>query len=133
MDLYECGYIGLRRLIPHMPAQGAHRVSRVPGALDLHLLVVERFPYTTELVLTYHFQRDGKRICEPDLRVRMYTDARQAEVMAAHLRRWPAFHLENHHDTSLLRARWLANRFLNRWLGYCLRQGHRFGEGPAVL
>jgi hypothetical protein len=30
-----------------------------------------------------------------------------------------------HHHYSLT-EKWRMNRFLHKWLGYCLRQGHRF-------
>ncbi|HXH04784.1 MAG TPA: DUF1249 domain-containing protein [Candidatus Competibacteraceae bacterium] len=128
MDLYERNYIGIRRLVPELPAAGVQRVSRVAGGLDLHLTVLERFPYTSELHLTYHFLRDGVAVAEPDLRLRVYTDARLAEVMSAHLRHWPAFETLDHADLSQLHARWHVNRFLFKWLNYCLHQGHRFGQ-----
>ena len=127
MDLYEQNYIGIRRLIPAMPPVGVHLVSQVPGGLSLHLEVLERFRYTTELALTYHFVKQHKGvIAEPNLLVRVYHDARLAEVMAAHLRRRPAFQaLENTSGTQL-HSRWRVNRFLYKWLHYCLHQGHCF-------
>ena len=133
MDLYERNYIGVRRLIPVMPPAGTSLQSRVPGGLPLHVSILERFPYTTELALTYYFLRDERyRVAEPDLRIKVYNDARQAEVVAAHLRRWPEF--DAHKDLfpeakgTQLRVRWRVNRFLCKWLNYCLHQGHRFEE-----
>jgi uncharacterized protein YqiB (DUF1249 family) len=129
MDLYERNYIGVRRLIPAMPPARVRLQSRVAGALTLHLEVVERFPYTTELALTYHFFKVGEMVAEPDLRIRVYNDARQAEVLAAHLRRWSEPAPSGRSDTAgaQLHARWRVNRFLYKWLNYCLHQGHRFG------
>ena len=129
MDLYERNYIGIRRLIPTMPPAGTSLVSHVPDGLSLHLNVLERFPYTTELTLTYHFRKQQRRLAEPDLRIRVYTDARQAEVVAAHLRRWPEFSAQQAKGTvdgTQLRVRWRVNRFLYKWLSYCSHQGHRF-------
>ena len=123
MDLYELNYIGLRRLVPKVPEAGVCLVSQVEHALDLYLTIGDRFRYTTELNLTYRFPRGDGRVPEPDLRVRVYHDARQAEVMAVQLRHLPAF------DASIqseLYARWHANRFLYKWLNYLLHQGHRF-------
>jgi uncharacterized protein YqiB (DUF1249 family) len=128
MDLYEQNYIGIRRLVPVMPPVGVHLVSQVPGGLSLHLEVLERFRYTTELALTYHFVKQHKGfIAEPNLLMRVYHDARLAEVMAAHLRRRPVFQadLENTKNTQL-RSRWHVNRFLYKWLNYCLHQGYCF-------
>ena len=125
MDLYERNYISLRRLLPVPPPVGSVLVSSVSEGLPLHLHVDERFRYTTELTLTYYFQRsDGSSSAEPNLRVRIYHDARQAEVMSAELRRWAPFRLQD----SELRARWRVNRFLYKWLNYSIYQGHTFRE-----
>ncbi len=136
MDLYERNYINLRRLLPIMPPALAARVSRVAGSLDLHLRVLERSRYTSDLTLTYQFrQNDGTSTAEPDLRIRIYHDARMAEVMAAHLRHRATFatgfHPRPQADGAHLHARWRTNRFLFKWLAYCLRQGHRFTGQPT--
>ncbi len=127
MDLYERNYISIRRLVPVMPPAKTCLVSQAPGGLDLHLKVIERFRYTTELSLTYYFARPEGCVAEPDLCIRVYHDARLAEVMSGHLRHWPAFQVaEESVGSGHLRARWHVNRFLYKWLGYCLHQGHRF-------
>ena len=132
MDLYEQNYIGIRRLLPVMPSTPVHRVSRTPSGLDLHFHLVERSRYTSELILTYQFdQKEGAFIAEPNLRIRVYHDARQAEVLAAHPRHYPP--LATHSRSCWahgphLPNRWRINRFLYKWLSYCLHQGHRFAE-----
>ncbi len=129
MDLYERNYIQMRRLVPWLPARQGSRVSRVRDGLDLYLRILERHRYTTDLVLTYRFQRAGGTLLEPDLQVRVYHDARVAEVLTAHLRHWPHFdtmRLDSDGDSQVY-ARWRVNRFLYKWLHYCLYQGHRFG------
>ena len=109
--------------MPTLPAAGTELVSRVENGLDLHLTVCERFRYTSELLLTYHFQRQDEIKIEPNLLVRIYHDARQAEVMTAELRHWLAFDAA---QEAGLEARWRVNRFLFKWLNYCLHQGHKF-------
>ena len=130
MDLYERNYIGIRRLIPAMPRAGTAWLSQAPDSIDLHLRVIERFRYTTELSLTYHFQKDHKLIAEPDLHIRIYHDARQAEVLSARLRHRPYFSscFDGYTEGARidLRARWHVNRFLYKWLNYCLHQKHCF-------
>ena len=130
MDLYERNYIGLRRLVPCWPEAPQELLSTAGGALPLHLEISDRFPFTSDLVLTYVFEREGKRKHEPNLHIRVYHDARQAEVTAAHLRHWPSFDTE---QCSELWLRWRANRFLYKWLMYCLHQGHRFELAPSTL
>ena len=124
MDLYERNYMLVRRLVPEMPAAGIWEVSRVDDGLDLHLSIEARHNYTSDFRLTYRFQRAGSEAEEPALRVRIYHDARAAEVMGAHLRHQPAFSRVN--GSSDLLERWRVNRFLYKWLSYCLHQGHRF-------
>lgn len=123
MDLYERNYISLRRLIPQMPQSGSVLLSRASGGLDLHLEIVECFPYTTEVILTYQFSKQDQVLAEPNLHIRIYKDAQLAEVMSARLRNWPEFQVQS---GTQLSARWHVNRFLYKWLNYCLYQGHRF-------
>ena len=135
MDLYERNYINLRRLLPVMPPASTACVSRVAGGLDLHLRILERSRYTSDLTLTYQFHQDhGAITAEPKLCIRIYHDARMAEVMAAHLRHRAAFasgfQPSSQADGAHLYDRWRANRFLFKWLAYCLRQGHRFTGQP---
>ena len=133
MDLYERNYIGIRRLIPLMPPATTCQVSSIAGGLSLYLEVLERFRYTTELVLTYHFARKGGVVAEPGLRIRVYHDAQLAEVMSAQLRHRPEFQLsEETTRQTQLSARWQVNRFLYKWLNYCLHQGHRFEAGSQT-
>ncbi len=134
MELYEDNYLQLRRLCPDPAAVGGRAVSRVDGALDLHLEVLERTRYTTTLRLTYRFG-EGDRVREqPDVRVRMFHDARQAEVLGRYCRSTGEDRMI---DTLAgqpgLGCRWRHNRFLYKWLRYCLRQGHRFvADGSAA-
>ena len=125
MDLYERNYILIRRLAPELPAAGTRQESTAATGLPLHLEVLDRHAYTTDLSLTYQFQKPTGRIAEPNLQVRVYHDARVAEVMVAHVRHWPVF-THDDIDTRDLYRRWKVNRFLFKWLSYCLYQGHRF-------
>ena len=125
MDLYERNYILVRRLIPGLPGDARARISRVADGLDLHLTLIEVHPYTTDFRLTYRFVRQDGVHLEPDLHIRVYHDARVAEVLAAHLRRSPTFNFVSDGPVTLA-ARWRVNRFLFKWLGYCLHQGHSF-------
>ncbi|PIE83711.1 MAG: hypothetical protein CSA09_00280 [Candidatus Contendobacter odensis] len=127
MDLYERNYINMRRLLPIMPTDPVTLVSSVPEALNLYLQFIERFPYTSELILTYQFEQGVTKRAEPNLRIRIYHDARQAEVMTAQ-RRYPANGKESVLQNGSLYARWQTNRFLYKWLSYCLHQGHHFGD-----
>lgn len=149
MAIYECNYIRLRQLLPMLasPKQmgGQTAVSRADGALNLHLRIDERNRYTTTLTLTYAFEDELGSFLAPDIQVRIYHDARLAEVLrCGRLRGQRDASYDSGRRDYTLDAKWRINRFLQKWLGYCLRQGHRFhgarpddytpaGEWPVVL
>ena len=124
MDLYESNYIRLRKLLSDPKRMPRKACSSIPDHLDLHLQIVERSRYTTTLYLSYAFpSADGMQM-EPNLKIRIYHDARLAEVMAGHLHHGRL--ILDHLPAHALTEKWTLNRFLNRWLGYCLKQGHSF-------
>ncbi len=127
MELYASNYLRLLRLAPDLDGLGGTGASKVAGAMDLYLTVVERFKYTTEILLTYRFQGIEGDVLEPNVQIRVYHDAHMAEAMSASLRH---SHRSNrcHRGAAPteLERKWEINRFLQRWLGYCGRQGHLF-------
>ena len=129
MDLYESNFIRLRKLIPDLDKLDTSVISRSAGHLDLYLNIVERSRYTSTLYLSYCFDTLHGLTMEPNLKIRVYHDARLAEVMAGHLRHGRLI-LDNL-PADALREKWRLNRFLNKWLGYCLRQGHSFS--PFIM
>ncbi len=58
--------------------------------------------------------------------MRVYHDANQAEVLTGHLRHGRI----RLHDipAQAAKTKWQMNRFLYKWLGYCLHLGHAFNE-----
>ena len=125
MSLYESNYLRLLQLVPEIDRiDGCYR-SIVAGDCSLHLEILERSRYTVTFSLSYLFVEDGKRIADPDIRIRLYLDCRMAEAMRlsgehrhATLRRLSRTH---RHE---LDARWRRNMVLNKWLEYLRDQGH---------
>lgn len=127
MSLYESNYRLLTKLIPDLASIHHPLISSLPGAPDLHLEVEERGRFTTTVHLSYFFVNEsGERRAEPDLLVRLYHDARQAEAMLCRIRRVRS----GQPAVSALRCKWDANLFLEKWLVYALSQGYCFT--PAV-
>ena len=134
MELYECNYIRLRNLIPDLDFMQDHVISHIDGKLDLHLRIVERCKFTTTLNLTYYFHDDEGSFPAPDMQVRMYHDAQVAEVISCGRRRGKRHASYNRmFNRYSLSEKWRMNRFLQKWLGYCLMQGHRFIPGRVIL
>lgn len=128
MSLYESNYIRLHWLIPHLSELAEPSTSIVDGDCPLHLHVDGRSRYTTTLTLTYIFEDEQQgRIADPDLQIRVYHDARLAEVQAC--AQWHRHSMLEAIRSDLARAlgdRWLRNVMLNKWLDYCVERGHRF-------
>jgi uncharacterized protein YqiB (DUF1249 family) len=129
MSLYESNYIRLAWLVPDLDGVEKPLVSAVAGDLPLHLAVEERSRYTTTLRLTYIFEDESGSLADPDLLIRVYRDARLAEVQAC--ARWHHHSLLESLRSQLARDlgdRWLRNVMLNKWLDYCVERGHRFPD-----
>lgn len=125
MELYENNYIYLRRLAPTLRDGADYAVSRLERGVDLHLTVLDRHRYTTSISLTHFFAATAGREALPDLDVRVYHDARVAEVMtSSDLAAFTPWGTDTPPETGSLAWRWEVNRFLNRWLRYCLGEGH---------
>lgn len=127
MTLYESNYIRLRWLVPDITVVQGSLVSTVEGDCPLHLQVEEHTRYTSTCKLTYFFEEaDGLR-ADPDLVVRVYHDARLAEVRSC--ARWHQHEVLQSlrwQCTHELGDRWARNIMLNKWLDYCVERGHRF-------
>jgi uncharacterized protein YqiB (DUF1249 family) len=127
MSLYESNYLRLSELAGDLRQLADTRVSRVADDCDLRLTVTERSPYTTSFDLTYLFKEGEAISTYPDMRVRIYHDARLVEAQE-----WASQH--GHEALRRLRGlaereldqRWARNTMLNKWLEYCIDRGHGF-------
>jgi uncharacterized protein len=127
MSLYESNYLRLSTLSGNLRLLADVRLSRVAGDCDLRLSVTERSPYTTSVDLTYVFDSGDGVSTYPDMRVRIYHDARLVEAQE-----WATQH--EHEALRRLRGqaereldqRWARNTMLNKWLEYCTDRGHGF-------
>lgn len=130
MDLYENNFLRFRKLVPELSTLEQDAYSRINGCMGLHISVLERSRYTTTIRMTYHFTDGSALYAEPDLRLRVYHDARLVEVISGHLKhgRQKLDHLPS--DAKL--EKWKLNRFLYKWLGFCLHQGHLFQTGAGT-
>ena len=63
-----------------------------------------------------------KRLAAPDVSIRMYHDARLAEARS----------LRQSVPVVPPYKKWTHNRFLQKWLSYCLDQGYRFADAHTL-
>ena len=120
MELYEQNYMRLRNIAPDLCVAN-EMISSVPGHQDLFLSITERCKYTTMLRMTYQFEENGQPLFEPDLHLKVYHDARVVEVQQLLSRTQGPLYIAR-----MIEQKWMMNRFLYKWLGYCLHQGHYF-------
>ncbi|AMN47230.1 hypothetical protein ACG33_09005 [Steroidobacter denitrificans] len=131
MTLYESNHIRLSWLAPQLHSVCEPQVSRVEGDCPLHLALEDRSRYTTTLRLTYIFEDEAGPAADPDVRIRIYHDARLAEAQSCV--RWHRHGLLESIRSRLARdmdERWMRNIMLNKWLEYCVERGHRFAGSP---
>lgn len=132
MTLYESNYIRLGWILPEVRHIEGRHVSLAPDDLGLHLEVVERCRYTTTLNLSYVLASDEGPVLAPDLKVRVYHDARLAEACdSARSHRHAALDRLRTVLRRELDERWTRNVLLNKWLEYCAERGHRFAIAPG--
>lgn len=126
MAIYEANYRRLKHLIPALTQIADRAISTSSDDLDLHLQIEERSTYTTILTLTYLF--DDGSVADPAARIRIYHDARVAEVEACRFRQPLPFTRIARPGVKLpvLEWKWEINVFLEKWLLYCIEQGHLF-------
>lgn len=129
MGLYGANYWLLTRLFgPRALQVGSYRSPGRIG-LPLRLEVLEQHAFTTELRLSYELVDELTGQPDPSAHVRLFSDARMAEVTACYFgsrvedalgRSAPA--------AAVFQHRLRMNAFLSKWLDYLEQSGHsRFG------
>jgi len=130
MGLYGENFHRLTRMFQPQALAPGRYLSRVPGGLELVVEVLEQHAYTVELRLSYRMHDDQTGQPDPSAYVRLYRDARQAEVTHCYVgRHWQDVLGLRPSVQAMLSHRLRMNSFLNKWLDYLDGQGH----GPHTL
>jgi len=127
MALYESNYRRFERLAPEVDLPFDAAVSNSELDRPLHLRVLERCRYTTTVHLTYWFDEEEDLRPDPDLRIRLYRDAQLAEAVHCDIHsRYAAMAGNELAGGAALNEQWPRNLLLNKWLAFCLMNGHGF-------
>ena len=125
MGLYAENYWQLVHLFGADGLEVGSYVSRCGDGLDLSLEVIERHPYTLELKLSYEFRDDATGQPDPSAYVRLYRDARVAEVTTCYVDARLEDLLGRDADArTVFDHRLRMNSFLSKWLAYLGERGH---------
>ena len=109
MGVYESNYERLVRLLGDPRRMPVSQTLHLAGLPPLMVSVKSCSRYTLDLVLSHRFDEGSM----PDLRVRLYHDARLAEAVARDARSHP------NRPLARLPGHWRANMLLYKWLEYC--------------
>lgn len=132
MGLYESNFIRLGWLAGDLAALGGECRSSVHADCDLVLSVTERSAYTSTVSLTYLLPAEHGALKYPDMRVRIYHDARLVEAQQwADVHTQPLLQALRSRAERELDQRWARNMMLNKWLEYCVERGHRFSASTG--
>lgn len=134
MDRYADNYWRLTRLFALLDLPTGNYRSLAGDGIELQLDVLERHSYTIELRLTYALLDASSGQRDPSAMVRIYTDARLAEVTHCEVsQRWEDVLGLRGVARELMDTRMQMNSFLGRWLEYLEERGHsRFTLRPAA-
>ena len=127
-QLCESNYQKLFNLIPHLLSVQDHAVGFAEQHVDLYLDVIEHTPYTRTIKLTHCFYSDS----EPAVLIRVYVDARLAEVLSDSARLSVNTVFDDPGLTKeILQYKWRLNLFLQKWLDHCLKSKYQFNRVPS--
>lgn len=126
----DANYLRLCKLMPELASNHCWRYRMPEGTLEVS--VIERSRYTTEVSLLASAADSGSKhskqwLTPPPITVRLYHDARMAEVVAVDGQgpvggdglnfRYPNPAMHNEDE------RQQVNRYLSEWLAHCLANG----------
>lgn len=124
--LCEANYVRLLKLLPDLDARDLqeYRICAQGHRLLVRLEVEERFRYTSTVVVSQRLEDGSPWLESPRLLVRLYHDARMAEVLCNRQRRqlsgrYPYPNPQMHQPDEKLQL----NAFLGEWLSQCLHHG----------
>lgn len=125
--LCESNYSKMLDLVPELTQIHSTATASVNGKPSLHIKLIERSPYTLSLELTHSFSTGFEAYFEPELRLRVYLDARTVEVLSDRERPFVLNALQDQATPErVMDYKWTLNYFLSRWLDHCLRNHYRF-------
>lgn len=132
-QLCEANYLKLLRLIPGLCSVKERAVGIAEQKSALSIRILERNPYTLTIELNHHFKHAPDPATEPALQIRVYLDAKSAEVLCDYIRPTVNKAIKQPcSDTAVMDYKWRLNYFLSKWLDHCLQAEYRF-QTPLLV
>jgi len=126
-QICESNYRKLLDLIPDLHKINTTAIGQFPNKPSLHLKIIERNAYTLTVQLTHCFLDTPDEHIEPAVKIRLYCDAKLAEVLRDHSR-IDVFRAitDTGQSKQIMDYKWSLNYFLGKWLDYCLQTDYQF-------
>ena len=123
----EENYVKLLRLIPDLLHIQQHAVGTARHNMALQLHIIERNPFTLTIGLNHCFEEYLDGVLLPAMVVRVYQDAKSAEVLSDHARPAVAAAFKDpSQSVAIMNYKWRLNYFLSKWLDHCLGANYQF-------
>ncbi|MGE4594442.1 MAG: DUF1249 domain-containing protein [Gammaproteobacteria bacterium] len=119
-ELFENNFQKICRLIPLLPSIKDDHMALKDERNNLHLICHEKSPYTGTYTLTHKHELDGVGVNRPDIRFKLYFDAKLLEVISICEETKINSDHPNKSNCSDLALQWELNHFMLRWLDYCI-------------
>ena len=119
-EVFDLNFKKISRLVPLLPSVKGDLIVIKKPSNDLYLLCHEKSKYTGTYTLTHRVNSSHGVINRPDIRFKLYFDAKLLEVDSI----CKETRINSHHplinDCSDLAFQLELNVFMLRWLDYCL-------------
>ena len=121
LSLYERNFNKLLEWLPDLIFREGAYVFAVNGLSPVSIEVLEQNPYTTTIYIRQNLQGAGPWIRALAMKVRIYHDARVAEVIASQgVHSFQPFYPYPNPKMLQPYEKRRVNQFLGEWLNYCL-------------
>jgi uncharacterized protein YqiB (DUF1249 family) len=130
-------YQKLLQLIPELLVLKEAAIGMALNNTPLHITIIENTPYTMLIELNHCFDQNNDDCLEPAVKVRLYLDAKLAEVMSDQAHSPIALVFKDKGlSTDIMNYKWRLNYFLQKWLDHCLKKDYQFSvttDFPALV
>ncbi len=116
----DVNYVRLLRLLPDCDTENLQYDFGVRDALRYQISVEEVARYTTTILMS-QINPEMPDYLKPSMRIRLYHDARMAEVIACqNIARFEATYRYPNKNMHQRNEKEMVNHFLSEWLSFCL-------------
>jgi uncharacterized protein YqiB (DUF1249 family) len=123
LSLYEKNFSKLTDLLPGLPLRQGPLAIAIAGLPLIHIDILEQNPYTTTINISQSMAVGQPWVSNLCMKVRLYYDARVAEVIAYQgVRALQAFYPYPNPKMFQPYEKRRVNQFLAEWLRHCLNR-----------